>query len=123
MTRPVEVIACVTCGGTQPDEAGRPLGEQLLAKLQRAATDSRVTVTGMRCLWACKMRCAVHLRAPGKPGYVLGHFEASDEAAEGIVAYARAYGESTDGAVPFRQWPAAVKGHFLCRIPTPSEDE
>ncbi|MET0342810.1 MAG: DUF1636 domain-containing protein [Polyangiales bacterium] len=128
MKRPVEVIACFTCGGAERDEQGRPLGAQLLAKLEAAAseagTDSNVAVSGMRCLWACKMRCAVHVRAPGKTAYVLAHFEPSDDAARGIIDYARAYGQSADGAVPFREWPQAVKGHFLCRIPTPpSEDD
>jgi predicted metal-binding protein len=116
--RTVEVIACTSCGGNDRDEAGRTLGERLCAELAVAAEGSAVRVTGMRCLWACAHRCAVHVRAPGRTGYVIGRLEPGGDAARGIIDYATAYGETADGAVPFKQWPQAVRGHFLCRIPS-----
>ena len=119
MKRTVEVIACTTCGGNDRDEAGRTAGERLEARLREAAEGTGVHVEGMRCLWACAHRCAVHVRSEGRVGYVLGRLEPSDDAARGVIDYARAYGDTPDGALPFKQWPQAVKGHFLCRIPVP----
>jgi len=74
-----------------------------------------------RCLWACGRSCTVHVRAPGKPGYVLCELEPTTASAEGLVEYARLYALSAEGAVPFKTWPAAVRGHFLCRIPAVAE--
>ena len=123
MTRPVELIACTSCGGKELDDAGRTLGERLHAELTAAAEGTGVRVIGMRCLWACAHRCAVHVRSPGRTGYVLARLEPSGDTARGLIDYAKAYGESEDGAVPFKQWPEAVRGHFLCRIPVPPGDE
>ena len=40
------------------------------------------------------------------------------EAAEAIVDFARRYAASPDGAVPYRDWPEGMKGHFIARLPT-----
>ena len=71
----------------------------------------------MACLFACTDFCTIHLRAPGKVGYVLGRFAPTDEAARAILDYAGAYALSDGGQVPFREWPEGVKGHFLVRTP------
>ena len=71
----------------------------------------------MPCLFACQDFCTVHLRAPGKVGYVLGRFEPSAEAARAILDYALLYAESDAGQVPYRSWPAGVTGHFITRTP------
>jgi predicted metal-binding protein len=116
----VELIACETCGGSAEREAhGTTRGERLIAELTRVHEEapSAVTLTRVRCLWACSRSCAVHVRAPGRPGYVLCGFEPTEESARGLLAWAAQYAASSDGAVPFKQWPAAVRGHFLCRIP------
>ena len=65
----------------------------------------------------CSHGCNVALQAPGKLAYTLGNFETSQEAAEGIVAYAALHAESPSGQVPFRSWPQAIKGHFITRHP------
>lgn len=117
-----ELIVCSTCGGSERDDQGRTRGEQLLAQIEAACTaHPEVTASSVRCLWACANRCAVHLRSTGRLGYVLGRLEPTSETAHGLVDYASRYAASPDGAVPFKQWPAAVRGHFLCRIP-PSTD-
>ncbi|PZU09526.1 DUF1636 domain-containing protein [Sphingomonas sp.] len=111
------VIACNTCR-----RAGVPGGgERLLAALRRVRETSPdyagVAVEEMPCLFACSSGCTVHLRAPGRIGYVLGHFEPDEEAARAILDYALAYARSAEGQVPYRDWPEGVKGHFLVRIP------
>ena len=48
---------------------------------------------------------------------MLGRFDGTQEDAEALVDYATKFGESESGAVPFRQWPQGVKGHFVARVP------
>ena len=118
----VEVIACATCGGAERDAEGRTKGEQLFAELRAARGDaSRVSVSSVRCLWACKNRCTVHVRGPGRFGYVIGQLEPTGEHARAVLDYALLYAESAEGTVPFRQVPQPLKGHFVCRIPKPSD--
>jgi predicted metal-binding protein len=115
----VELIACATCGGAERDEHGTTRGEQLLRQLEQSATasDGAVTLSSVRCLWACKRSCAVHLRSPGRAGYVLVELTPTAETARALLDYAAMYGDSVDGAVPFKQWPQPLRGHFMCRIP------
>lgn len=111
------VVACNTC--RHRGEAGQ--GAALVAVLRDAQQSdpayAGVAVEEMPCLFACSAGCAVHLRAPGKIGYVLGHFEPSEAAARAILDYAVAHAASGEGQVPYRSWPEGVKGHFLVRTP------
>lgn len=118
------LVVCSTCH--QPtdglvDTDGRRGGERLGDALREIkARDARydlITVLDMQCLFACGEACAVHLRAPEKIAYVLGRFEPTEDAARAILDYARAYGQSEWGEVPYRDWPEGVKGHFITRTP------
>ncbi|MFV0624887.1 DUF1636 domain-containing protein [Sphingomonas sp. ac-8] len=118
------VVACNTCrfsADAREDDEGRRGGARLVEALRSVqASDpayAEVAVQEMPCLFACTDFCTIHLRAPGKVGYVLGRFTPDEEAARAILDYARLYAESEAGQVPFRQWPAGVKGHFLTRTP------
>ena len=99
-------------------------GETLLAALRAAlaaAGDVPVDVASVRCLWACKRSCAVALRSVGRVGYLLADLEPTETSARALIDYATLYAGSDDGAVPYRTWPAAIKGHFLCRFPKPAD--
>jgi predicted metal-binding protein len=37
--------------------------------------------------------------------------------AEAILAWFDMHGASETGEVPFRQWPDAMRGHFIARVP------
>jgi len=120
------IVACNTCrhaSDARHDADGLSGGARLVAALRAArAAEPRyagVEVQEMPCLFACAEFCAVHLRAPGKVGYVLGRFVPGEAAARAILDYAVAYAESEMGQVPYRQWPEGVKGHFLTRTPPP----
>jgi predicted metal-binding protein len=53
----------------------------------------------------------------------MGEFEVSEEAAQAVVDYAALHSQSETGAVPYRQWPIPIKGHFVTRHPPlPSDD-
>jgi len=124
-----EIVACETCGGKgQLDAAGRTRGEQLIAQLRaqlRAAhaqaAELPVDVSSVRCLWACTRSCAVAVRSPTRVGYVIASLEPTEESAAALLDYAVLYAASEDGAVPYKQWPPALKGHFLCRFPKATE--
>jgi len=141
----VELLACVTCGGNERDALGQTRGERLLRQLEVAHVAPRadgalrdgaatsaiepgsphaghdaVTLSSVRCLWACKRSCAVHLRSPGRPGYVLVELEPTAETAHALLDYATMLADSADGSVPFKQWPQPLRGHFLCRLPPSS---
>jgi predicted metal-binding protein len=123
LSLPVELVACFTCGGNARDESGRTQGEQLLAQLHaanQARAESPVSVTSVRCLWLCKRSCSVHLRAQGRVSYLLAELEASETTANALLDYASMYAASVDGAVPFKQWPQPLRGHFVARLPAPS---
>jgi predicted metal-binding protein len=128
MLKPVEsgpaVVACNTCrlsADARDDAEGRRGGARLVAALRAVqASDpayAAVAVQEMPCLFACADFCTVHLRAPDKVGYVMGRFAPDEDAARAILDYAVLYAGSEMGQVPFKQWPAGVKGHFLTRTP------
>jgi predicted metal-binding protein len=114
------VVVCNTCR-VSADERETPEGVRggalLAAALREAAAGGDVAVQEMSCLFNCSQHCSIHLRAPGKIGYVLGRFEPTAEAAQAIIDYAVAYAASDEGVVPYRQWPEGVKGHFIVRVP------
>lgn len=118
------LVVCSTCRFSEAErEDGQGVrGGARLAEAARelAASDPRLAalaVEDMPCLFNCAQHCSVHLRAPGKIGYVMGRFEPTPEAARAILDYAAAYLESEEGVVPYRQWPEGVKGHFIVRTP------
>jgi predicted metal-binding protein len=71
----------------------------------------------------CTRACNVAVQGAGKLNYTLGQFEVSEEAAGAIVDYAEMHSQSDTGAVPFRQWPKPIKGHFVTRHPPLPQDE
>lgn len=114
------ITVCETCRQPQLREAkeGAPCGEALLAEMQKAAEGSSdVTVRSVACLMGCEHGCNIAISAEGKLTYVLGGFEPTAEAADAVVEYAAGHASSDTGAVPFRQWPQGVKGHFKARVP------
>jgi predicted metal-binding protein len=117
----VELVVCETCASARTDVCGRSGGAQLHAQLveqhTRAPLDPSLTIRTVRCLWACKRACNVHIRSQGRAGYVLCDLEPDPSTARAVLEYASLYAQSLDGSVPFRSWPDAVRGHFLCRMP------
>lgn len=116
---PTTITICDTCRrGDREIVEARPCGE-ILAELVEAAAQGVAGVETRRhsCLMGCSGACNVALQAQGKMAYTLGRFEPTPEAAEGIVRYAARHAELPSGVVPFREWPTAVKGHFVTRHP------
>ena len=112
------ITICDTCK-RDGWEAGGPTDGERLAELVEAAAQGRPELATRRvsCLMGCAGACNVAVQGAGKLNYTLGRFEPGQEAAEGIVAWAAAHAGSESGQVPYREWPAAVKGHFVTRHP------
>jgi predicted metal-binding protein len=127
MTRAhAEIVACSTCGGAEREADGRSRGEHLLTRLSAELAgrgDVAVSVTSVRCLWACKRSCAIMLRSAERVGYVIVDLAPNEASARALVDYAELYLATADGAVPYKAWPDALKGHFHCRIPKSSEPQ
>ena len=121
------ITICDTC--KRPDLAADPSMRQpglaFAEMIESAATGSaHVKTRRVSCMMGCKRGCNVAIQAEGKLAYTIGDFVPSTEAAEGIVAYAEAHAGSKTGQVPMRDWPTAIKGHFITRHPPlPTEDE
>jgi predicted metal-binding protein len=116
------ITVCDTCrteGTEKPTDDTMVRDGAKLAALVEAASigNPNVSVRRHSCLMGCKGGCNVALQAEGKLTYVLGRFGPSADAADGIVEYATLHDKSAMGQVPFKQWPATIKGHFVTRIP------
>ncbi len=99
-------------------------GEVFAALIESAAAQSTTVRTRrVSCLMGCQHGCNVAVQGPQKLAYTLGRFAPDPEAAEGVVSYAEAHAASETGQVPFRDWPQAIKGHFVTRHPPlPADD-
>jgi predicted metal-binding protein len=119
----VTLTVCTTCTIPTEPAIGRD-GERLAMALeqQASARHSPPQIVRHECLWACSHSCAILIRSRGRTGYLAGRFEPSAEAAAAILDWARAYGESPDGRVPYGCWPNGIKGHFIARIPVLEEE-
>lgn len=122
--RATALVVCSTCR-LSPDaredgeghRGGALLAEALRREREVSPEFAQVAIEEMACLFACSRHCTVHLRAPGKVGYVLGDFTPDAQAARALLEYAAHHAASAEGQVPFRDWPQGVKGHFIVRTP------
>ncbi|MEM9210734.1 MAG: DUF1636 domain-containing protein [Pseudomonadota bacterium] len=113
------LIICDTCRVNKAEPVnGKTCGEQL-HDLTVAAHDQdpSVTIEKHSCLMGCDRACNIAITSEGRMTYVLGEFTPDQESAEAILKYTRLYSASSDGRVPYREWPDAIKGHFTARIP------
>ena len=117
------LLLCETCGQDAAAPSAVRKGELFAAEVegllqeQLAAGAPPLLIKRTRCLKACQRHCTAVLQAPGKIAYVLGDFQPEREAAEALLDYSRQYQQSDTGQVPFRTWPAGIKGKFVARIP------
>lgn len=120
------ITVCDTCkhddwnAETQPQTDGELLAEAV----EKAANGAEgVKTRRVSCLMGCSHSCNIAIQAPGKLAYTLGKFDSSEDAAMGIVEYASKHAASDTGQVPFREWPKAIKGHFITRhTPLPDSE-
>jgi predicted metal-binding protein len=117
------LVLCNTCrfpdGRKQADD-GRTGGQTLIAELRGLLSDqgrSDVDVVEQTCLWNCSQSCSVVIRDTDRFSYITGKHVATRDQAMAILQWFDAHGETETGEVPFKQWPDAMRGHFIARIP------
>jgi predicted metal-binding protein len=115
------LFVCETCGYDEKAPDARRKGDMLAELIEQQALQLKshaVEIHRTRCLMACKHHCSVNLQEQGKIGYVMGDFSPDAEAASTILDYSIKYQQSETGQVNYAQWPEAIKGKFIARIPT-----
>jgi len=127
MTKTTWITICDSCKREDWAERGQSQtdGDVFAAEITAlAANVENVKTRKHSCLMGCSHACNVAVQSEGKLNYTLGGFENAPGEAAGIVEYARLHSESETGTVPYRQWPQAIKGHFITRhppLPSPQE--
>lgn len=117
------LVICSTCrfSSEEPTDAAGLSGGRRLLDAVAAVVESEgagdLRVEEQACLWACSSYCTVYLAEHGKLAYLAGRFTPTLESAQAIVAFARRFAASPDGAVAYRDWPEGMKGHFIARLP------
>lgn len=114
------ITICDTCKleDWDAEKQAQTDGELLAALIETAATGIEKVVTRRHsCLMGCNHGCNIAIQSHDKLTYVMGRFEPDEQQAAGIVEYASLHADSEKGQVPYRQWPKAIKGHFVSRIP------
>ena len=124
----VTLTVCTTCKykPLEPFDATGKSGGMRLAEALEAEAGNRTAAARVirhECLWSCRHHCSVLIRAPDKPGYLVGRFEGGPEAAAAILDWTDAYAANPDGKVPYRDWPEGMKGHFILNIPMLAEED
>lgn len=116
------ITVCDTCKreGWDASKDTATDGETLATLVEAAALGAPgadLRTRRVSCLMGCTQACNVVIQGQGKLAYTLGRFEATPDAAEAIVDYATKHAATGTGQVPYREWPAGVKGHFVTRHP------
>jgi predicted metal-binding protein len=79
-------------------------------------TGGAILIEAMQELLAEK-GCSVVMRDDERFSYVTGGNEPTKAQAESILEWFDAHGATEAGEVPFKQWPQAMRGHFIARMP------
>lgn len=111
------VLVCSSCR-REGDSEGLPRpGADLAEDARRAALGSGVAVRHVACLGNCKRGLTAAIFRTGCWAYVFGGLGTASGA--DLVAGARLFLDSTDGFMPFRARPEALKRGLIARIPHP----
>lgn len=113
----VTLLVCSSCRREgDPDSQPRP-GTELAEDARLAAVGSGVAVRRVACLGNCKRGLTAAIFRTGCWAYVFGGLTTASGA--DLVAGARLFAEATDGFLPFRARPEALKRGLIARIPHP----
>jgi predicted metal-binding protein len=118
-----EIVFCTTCRYSAQEKLGPDgvSGGETLARhmedLLQAKSRRDIGIARQACLWNCTRHCSVVLRDDRRFTYFTGNHAPTRTQAEAILDWFDRHGETPTGEVPFRQWPDAMRGHFIARIP------
>jgi predicted metal-binding protein len=116
------VFVCITCRRAGESQAAEPLGAALAAATLEAADGTGVRVRKVRCLANCKRGLSAAVRREGGWSYVFGDLDAQLDA-PALIAGARLLAAASDGLMPWRERPPALKRGLIARLPPTGYEE
>ena len=124
MAEIVTIHICTSCRAE--GEALEPRLERSGARLHAALTEAAsaegapdVRIVPVDCMSVCKRPVTVGFSAPGKWTYVYGDFanEPLEVSAAVILDGAARFAATTDGLIPWKERPQALKKGVIARLP------
>ena len=119
----MRLYVCTTCrdatdrAEANPASASEPrAGAKLYAALLAETPCSAISIIPVECLSVCTRSCAAAFAAPGKWTYVYGSLP-HETAAPALLEGARLYAQASDGLIPWKLRPAALKTGVISRVP------
>jgi predicted metal-binding protein len=110
------IYVCITCrNGEDMDLVATP-GAALADATTRAAAGTGITVLRVRCLANCKRGLSAAVRRNHAWTYVFGGLDA-ETGAGALIEGARLFSHATDGVMPWRGRPEALKRGLVARAP------
>ncbi|MBD3679926.1 MAG: DUF1636 domain-containing protein [Rhodobacteraceae bacterium] len=111
------ISICRSCQVEGAEARGNRLAEAVAEELARdPELAGRVEVGLVDCMIVCKQPVSVSVRARGKEAYLFADVDPEAQASE-IVAFARLYDESADGAITDARPCGDLRFKLLGRIP------
>ena len=114
----ITVFVCVSCRRALPDGEGFDLpGQQMADALsQRLSDDRHITVSPVQCLAVCNRPATIALAGASKWTYLIGNLD-SDLHIDQIAESARAFAQSADGIIPWKERPECFRKGVVSRVP------
>jgi predicted metal-binding protein len=110
------IFVCITCRHSDDPETFPRPGARLAGLTARAAEGRGVIVKRVRCLANCTRGLSACIRRHDGWSYIFGGLDASADSAA-LIEGARLLASSTDGLMPWRGRPAALKRGLIARVP------
>lgn len=119
MTDKTRILVCVKCrmaGEEKDPDFSKRAGGRLYRDVATAAEGADdIEVVPVECFQVCNRPVTIGLAADAKWTWLVGDF--GPGSAEEILAAARLYAASPDGATPKKERPDALKRAMLARLP------
>jgi predicted metal-binding protein len=116
MASAITIFVCVTCRGGRPLDLVPVPGEVLAAATVRAAEGTGITVRPIRCLANCNRGLSAAVRRDGAWTYVFGNLDPL-AGADALIEGAKLFACASDGLMPWRGRPDALKRGLVARTP------
>lgn len=112
----ITIVLCNSCRlPADPQLDPRP-GSTLAERTVDAAREAGIATKKVGCLGNCKRGLSAAILRTGSWSYIFG--ELTEDSADDLIAGAKLFAGSTDGFMPFRERPEALKRGLIARIPT-----
>lgn len=112
----VTIVVCRTCRFADDPHAEPRPGAILAERVREVASAAGIGVREANCLGNCKRSLSAVILRDQCWSYVFGDLDAGSAA--DLLAGARLFAASSDGLMPFRARPLALKRGLVARVPS-----